>query len=198
MVVYSVQWLFILSSGCLFCPERDAVERHPGFNPATRLTLSSGSSKRTVAAADDPELEEIEEILQECSSSPSKELPKPLPRPPASAKKKGGAKSAAADDDDAAAGGFNLFGFDAMEASASASGEQQVFSPPPFLRMFLVYVHMFCYWSMLSIVTCVFTYPFETKVSGAFSPQTVLISFGCDYLNHCEEFQIFKFFLITF
>lgn len=135
VLVYSVQRWFILSGGCLFCPERDAVERHPGFNPATRLTLSSssGSSKKTAAATDDPELEEIEEILQECSSSPSEELSKPLPRPPASAKNKGGAKSAAADDD--GSGGFNLFGFDAMEASASASGEQQVFFPP-FLRIF--------------------------------------------------------------
>ena len=117
---------------CLFHPERDAVERQPGFNPTTKLTFSSGSgsssnnsSSKRVAASDDPELDEIAEIMQERSPTASKETPKPSPKPPSSAtgRKKGGAKSAGDGDD---GGGFNLFGFDAMEASAAASGEQQV------------------------------------------------------------------------
>lgn len=99
------------------------MERHPGFNPATRLTLSS-SSKKKAAATDEPELDEIEQILQECGTSDSKEMSKLLPKPAASVawKKTVGAKLAGEEDD---AGGFSLFCFGAMEASATASGEQQ-------------------------------------------------------------------------
>ncbi|KAK7093940.1 hypothetical protein V1264_007619 [Littorina saxatilis] len=115
--------------------ERDTIERHPGFNPATKLNFDTATSTKTSKGG--TELDKTEQTVKDIGSPAPQEAANSTPRPPSSntGKKKGGAKSTATGDD-AEDGGFNLFGFDNLEASASASANQNSVSKAEDVRNF--------------------------------------------------------------
>ncbi|KAK7463169.1 hypothetical protein BaRGS_00038228, partial [Batillaria attramentaria] len=94
--------------------ERDAISRHPGFNPSTKLQVQTPVTKKP---SEDKELDEIEQIMRESEPQAAKDTTRK------SGKKVGGGgasrQPATGGDDEEE--GFNLFGFDKMEEKAAAA-----------------------------------------------------------------------------
>ncbi|XP_076472427.1 LOW QUALITY PROTEIN: ATP-dependent RNA helicase DHX29-like [Babylonia areolata] len=109
--------------------ERDAIEKHPSFNPAVKLPPAT---KKTAAAQKrDAEMDEIEEIIRESETPPHRK--KSTTASPIPGKKKGGGKSEKKVEEE---DGFNLFGFDDMQAAAAASPANNTTSPAEDVRHF--------------------------------------------------------------